>query len=178
MHICVTVSMITDVVATVATVAAVGVALWQTKETNKKSVSITATDICMLKQYNNGEVDDIAEKGVRIRVVNTGNRRIIIKDIGVYVNKNFNLQFLNISDGIFPKAIDIEEYFDFTITLSSLCKALNNNLKSITKPSSKIRLYITDSTGERHLCRYYRSFDKVIKISDTEISIQSEGEKK
>lgn len=171
MHSCAIVSMITDVVATLATVAAVLIALWQTKLSSKKSVSISATNICTIKQYNNGSIDNTTEKRIQIRVTNTGNRRIILKDIGVYVNRNFSLQILNIVNDEFPKTIEVEEYFDFAITLSSLHKFLNDNVKLIKKPSSKIRFYVTDSTGKKYICQYCDSFDTVIKISSEEFNI-------
>lgn len=163
--------MITDIIATFATVAAVFVALWQTKISNKKSISISATNIFTMKQYNNGEISDTAEKGILIRVINTGNRRIIIKDIGVYIDRNFSLQISNIISNEFPKAIDVEEYFDFTIAFSSLYRALNSNLTSIKKPSSKICFYVTDSTGKKYLCQYCYSFDTVLKTSSKEFNV-------
>ena len=67
----------------VATTAAVVVALWQTKYSQKKIIKLGFSDNFQLYNPNTGE----SVKFIGISVTNTGNRKVIIRTWGVHLKE-------------------------------------------------------------------------------------------
>ena len=67
----------------VATTAAVVVALWQTKYSQKKIIKLTFSDNFQLYNPNTGE----SVKFIGLSVTNIGNRKVIIRTWGVHLKE-------------------------------------------------------------------------------------------
>lgn len=104
------------VIGAFATTAAVVVALWQTKYSQKKKIKLTFSDNHMLYNQNNGQ----KIKFVGIRVSNTGNRKIIVSVWGLHMKKNDALVVVppevsgleKLAYAKLPIALELEESVD------------------------------------------------------------------
>ena len=100
----------------VATTAAVVVALWQTKYSQKKIIKLGFSDNFQLYNPNTGE----SVKFIGISVTNTGNRKVIIRTWGVHLKEGSAIVMPPVdANGIekmvytkLPQTLDLEESID------------------------------------------------------------------
>ena len=137
-----------------ATAAAVIVALWQTRYSQKKKLKLSFTDdIAVVPQ--NGTV---VRRYVGVRIANIGNREVVITGWGFDLEKPHSMMIVPdlspIEKAIQPKLpyrLQLEEsitlYYQkdlFTKVVTERCD--NDQLKK----GQPIKFYVSDSTGKKH----------------------------
>lgn len=140
-------------VGALATTAAVMVALWQTKYSQKKSIKLSFSDNHMLCNQNNGQI----VKFIGVNASNTGNRKVIISCWGIHLKKNDALVVtpLEIS-GLekfayikLPKVLELEESVDLLWQTDRFRSFLQNNIDNIEN-NKPLVFFVQDSTGKRY----------------------------
>lgn len=135
-----------------ATTTAVIVALWQTKYAHKKKISLS---------FYEGVSAVIGEKThtfVGMSIANIGNRNIVIKNWGWFLNDGEMMLVspltdfpLNQMQPQLPYKLELEECTNLYMEKE---KFLNNLQESITKkllkPNQKIKFWVLDSVGKNH----------------------------
>lgn len=141
------------VIGAFATTAAVVVALWQTKYSQKKKIKLTFSDNHMLYNQNNGQ----KIKFVGVRVTNTGNRKIIISVWGLHMKSNDALVVAppevsgleKLAYTKLPMTLELEESVDLLWQMDRFKRFLNENKDEIEKGKPLI-FFVQDSTGKRY----------------------------
>lgn len=144
-------------VGAIATSAAVIVALYQARLYNKKCLKVKADDSWMT-------VDELGAKTgpyLRLGLVNTGNRRIIITQWGLKVQKNSYFIFRSMPyteiPFTLPTTLYPEEAVDLFMNMRTVEGALATSIanKKMTM-NRKAKIYACDSTGKM----YYATMPK------------------
>jgi len=135
----------------VATTAAVIVALWQTKYSQKKKLLLDFTDDIQLYNQNTGE----SIKFIGITISNVGNRKVTIQSWGMHLNEGSI--FLvpppeasgmeKIAYTTLPQTLDLEESIELQWQKGRFLKFLEENKANITK-SKPLVFFVKDSTGK------------------------------
>lgn len=165
---------IVNSVCAIATVAAVIVALWQTKYSNRKKIKTTAKNSYIMIQNNDGTISNRAWKTISMEVVNIGNRTVNLVDWGVYFDKSFSLQILDVTGKTLPKAVGIEDSVKLAADLSGLKRSMCENRDQIKNTESAIKLYVSDSTGKQYYAKTNYTAKQIMEMkeSDTTISLK------
>ena len=137
----------------VATTAAVVVALWQTKYSQKKIIKLAFSDNFQLYNPNTGE----SAKFIGISVTNTGNRKVIIRTWGVHLKEGSAIVTPPLdANGIekmaytkLPQTLDLEESIDLQWQKDKFQLFLEANVDNIEK-SKPLVFYVNDSTGKQY----------------------------
>lgn len=137
----------------VATTAAVVVALWQTKYSQKKIIKLGFSDNFQLYNPNTGE----SVKFIGISVANTGNRKVIIRTWGVHLKEGSAIVMPPVdANGIekmvytkLPQTLDLEESIDLQWQKDKFQLFLKANEDNIEK-SKPLVFYVNDSTGKQY----------------------------
>ena len=152
-----------SIISAVATLAAVIVALWQTKYSNKKKLKLSfTTKAQMIQNMVTLQFEKKAILLLSVSVVNIGNRKVVLTDWGFQFDKTNALQIVNMNKKIFPCELEIECAKELQTDLLSVRNALIQNKDKIGKDKKKLTVYVTDSTGRKyyiklcHSIKYYR----------------------
>lgn len=137
----------------IATTAAVVVALWQTKYSQKKKLSLDFTDNFQLYNPNTGA----SLKFVGLSVTNVGNRKVIIQTWGVRLNEGSAIVMPPPDvDGMeklaytkLPKVLDVEESIDLQWQIDRFQTFLESNKDNISK-NKPLVFFVKDSTGKQY----------------------------
>ena len=137
----------------VATTAAVVVALWQTKYSQKKIIKLAFSDNFQLYNPNTGE----SVKFIGISVTNIGNRKVIIRTWGVHLKEGSAIVMPPVdANGIekmaytkLPQTLDLEESIDLQWQKDKFQLFLEANEDNIEK-SKPLVFYVNDSTGKQY----------------------------
>lgn len=137
----------------VATTAAVVVALWQTKYSQKKIIKLGFSDNFQLYNPNTGE----SVKFIGISVTNTGNRKVIIRTWGVHLKEGSAIVMPPVdANGIekmvytkLPQTLDLEESIDLQWQKDKFQLFLKANEDNIEK-SKPLVFYVNDSIGKQY----------------------------
>lgn len=136
-----------------ATAAAVIVALWQTKYSQKKKLKLSfSDDIAVVPQTGSN-----ISRFVGVTLTNIGNREIVIKNWGFIIDKSSSMMIvpgLSPIDKILqvqlPHKLALEEsislYFEKVLFINAISE---NCTKSKVLNENKIKFYVTDSTGRK-----------------------------
>ena len=165
---------IVNSVCAIATVAAVLVALWQTKYSNHKRIKTIAKDAYIMIQNNDGTISNKAWMTISMEVVNIGNRTVNLVDWGVYFDKSFSLQILDVTGKTLPKTIGIEDSVKLAADLSGLKRSMRENHDKIKNTESIIKLYVSDSTGKQYYAKTNYTATQIMEMkeSDTTVSVK------
>ena len=141
-------------VGSVATAAAVIVALWQTRISFKKKLQISFSDDIAIIPESGSAV----YRYIGLNVVNIGNRDVIIHGWGFHCENNSKMVIAPDTSSIgriiqvkLPHKLQIEEgitlYYEKKLFYKILKESLENGA---LKPNKKICFYVTDSTNKNH----------------------------
>lgn len=144
----------------VATTAAVVVALWQTKYSQKKIIKLAFSDNFQLYNSNTGE----SVKFIGISVVNTGNRKIIIRAWGMHLKEESAIvmpfpganEIEKMAYTKMPQTLDLEESIDLLWQKDKFQLFLEKNEGNIEK-SKPLTFYVKDSTGKQYTVKTKRN---------------------
>lgn len=153
-----------SIISAIATLAAVIVALWQTKYSNKKKLKLSfTTKALMIQDMATLQFAKNANLLLSVSVVNIGNRKVVLTDWGFQFDKINALQIVNINEKVFPCELEIECAKELQTDLLGVRKALIQNKDLIKNNKKKLIVYVTDSTGRKyyvkmpHSIKYYSS---------------------
>lgn len=136
----------------VATLAAVLVALYQSKWANRKKLRLSFGD-----SYNSiDQIYGVQGPYICMTIRNVGNRRVIIDSWGIKFSKNdwlfFRGNVLNPADPDFnqlPKDVQIEERVCLLLKRKPFTEAIQQKYESgRIRLYSRIKLYVADSSGK------------------------------
>ena len=136
-----------------ATTAAVIVALWQTKYSQKKKLSLEFTDNFQLYNPNTGA----SLKFVGLSVTNVGNRKVIIQTWGVHFNEGSAIVMSppdvkgmeKLAYTKLPQVLDVEESIDLQWQIERFQTFLESNKDNICK-NKPLVFFVKDSTGKQY----------------------------
>lgn len=141
-------------IGALATAAAVIVALWQVKHSEKKKLKLSFSDSVQMIPKDPSRSDSLY---IRLSIVNIGNRNLIIENWGFhYHNGNGHallgfkqsplLQALNPR---LPHGLPIENSMDLLLEKEYFIRALREGVEKKTlNESQHIVFFVTDSTGK------------------------------
>lgn len=137
----------------IATTAAVVVALWQTKYSQKKKLSLDFTDNFQLYNPNTGA----SLKFVGLSVTNVGNRKVIIQTWGVRLNEGSAIVMPppdangmeKLAYTKLPQVLDVEESIDLQWQIDRFQTFLESNKDNISK-NEPLVFFVKDSTGKQY----------------------------
>ena len=132
--------------AAVGTLAAVIVALWQYKIQAIRKFKIKPIHKIELIGDLSGVQSQCEIYG--IDVINIGYRDTYITSWGVYISKKFQLQICNLNSNT-RQEIKVEDSLTFKAEKNSLYNNIINKCK--INEDSKLKFFITDSTGKMHI---------------------------
>ncbi len=162
---------IIESICAIATVAAVFVALWQTKYTSRKKLRLQAKTTYLMTQNENGLFCNNAEKAIQFSIINIGNRTVIIVEWGIYFNYKFSLQVFNIDRVDFPKSIEIENSIQFHIDFMALKNNIIHN-RIMINSKDKVKLYATDSTGKKYYINSGYTAEQILDMDSDETTVK------
>lgn len=147
----------------VATAFAAIIALWQTTNQNRKNVKITFNESVI---YALGHSIGLATnyEYVSLDVVNTGNRKIIIKSYGIKLDDNQIWVILPektpIGSITLPVELDIEQCVSLTWTKESFIKVLHDlNKYPVGK---RVPFFVQDTTGTYYMCKSSKTIQQYL----------------
>ena len=159
-------------ISALATFFAVIVALWQTKYANSKRLKLTNTVVAQLTQNaSTGQFFKTNYLLLSVKIVNIGNREVVLNDWGVSLSKEDALQIVNINEKVFPCKIEVEQYKELKTTLEGLRNALVQNKDKICNIKQKLKIYVVDSTGRKYYTKMPYSVEHYMNLSDNEVII-------
>ena len=148
-EVCFNWSLFWQAASAIATTAAVVVALWQTRYSNKKRLKIKFRDNVILTNKAS------KESYVELEISNVGNRKIIINRYGMSFNEGFfvvsfpdETEMINTRR---PVVLDIEESKIITWKKEEFIQVLKDQCK--TSGNSKITLFVQDTAGNFYTTR-------------------------
>mgnify|MGYP004514195235 FL=1 len=136
----------------IATAFAAIIALWQTRYQNRKKVKITFNESVI---YAFGGSLELADKNIYVSldVVNTGNRKIIIKNYGIKLPDGYKLIILQeptpAGTTKLPAELDIEQCVSFTWKKDKFIKQLQS-LSDYPK-NKKVPFFVQDTAGTYYM---------------------------
>ena len=147
----------------IATAAAAIIALWQTTNQNRKNVKITFNESVV---YALGHSIGLATnyQYVSLDVVNTGNRKIIIKSYGIKLDNNHMWIIFPEKTPIgytsLPVELDIEQCVSLTWTKESFIKTLHDLNKYPT--DKRVPFFVQDTTGTYYMCKSSKTIQQYL----------------
>lgn len=141
-------------IGSIATSAAVIVALWQTKISFKKKLQVSFSDDIAVAFENGSNI----YRFVGVNISNIGNRDVVIQNWGFYTHDNMQTIIAPDSSSIgrmiqvkLPHKLQIEEgitlYYDKKLFEQVLEEYMNDGKLN---PNKKICFFVTDSTEKRY----------------------------
>lgn len=137
-----------------ATAAAVIVALWQTKFSQRKKVKLTFSDMTTVVS----PAFDQRFEYISVTATNIGNREIVISSWGYELLNGASMMMVpdmsQISVAIqtpLPQRLDIEDCIVLYHKRELFLKAVTHDIEEGTlDPNHPVRFYVADSTGRRY----------------------------
>ena len=158
-------------ISAIVTLFAIFVALWQTKYANKKKLKLSNTIVAQVVQdLSTGEIANSSDFFLYVKVVNIGNRKVILNDWGISFSKKMALQIASKSTKLFPCEIDVEQYKDLQTSLRGLRNALNNNQQLIKNKKRKLKIYVIDSTGKKYFTKLPNPIDYYMQLAEEQLT--------
>ena len=162
-----------SIISAVATFAAVIVALWQTKYSNKKKLKLSfTTKAQMIQDMVTLQFEKKAILLLSVSVVNIGNRKVVLSDWGFQFDKNNALQIVNLNGKTFPCELEIECAKELQTDLLGVRNALVQNKNIVEKEKKKLKVYVTDSTGKKYFVKLPYSIKYYSELKDDELSFE------
>lgn len=143
-------------IGSIATAAAVVVALWQAKFSTKKKLKLHFNDPITIVDPNSGKsIGDY----IGVTITNIGNREVIISDWSIICSngkKNNRYKIMTELQGILKKTLPyrlpIEESLDLSYErkyfVSGVCNMIE---KQEINPNKKLKFQIMDTTGKEYI---------------------------
>lgn len=140
-------------VGSLATAAAVIVALWQTKFSNRKKLKIKFDDPITLVNPNTGET---MGHFVGVTIINIGNREVIINDWSIICNNKNRYKIMTEMQGLMKKSLParlpLEESLSLSYEREFFVRIVREMIvKKEIKPNQKVKFQISDTTGQKHI---------------------------
>ena len=138
----------------VATALAAIIALWQTRYQNRKKIKITFNESVI---YTFCDSLKLADKNIYVSldIVNTGNRKIIIKNYGIKLPDGYKLIIFHESTPAgttkLPAELDIEQCVSFTWKKDKFIKQLQD-LNDYPK-YKKVPFFVQDTAGTYYIIK-------------------------
>lgn len=136
----------------IATFAAVVVALWQTKYAHKKKLMVDFTDNLQAFDVN---ITGDSIKYVGIKITNIGNRNVILQNWGIHCEDNTDYLLVHKLDRIeqmisvlLPYTLQPEQQITLTIRADQFCKLIEDS--SHFPLNKKLLFFIYDTTGKEY----------------------------
>lgn len=149
-------SAIATALGSLATTAAVIVALWQTQQNNKKKLMLSFNETITILDPN---TDTSLGEYIGVSITNIGNRDVIISDWSMICTKgksNRRYKIMTEIQGLLkkelPYALPIEENLDLSYERKYFARAVNSMIKkNEISPNKKVKFQIMDSTGKKYI---------------------------
>ena len=162
-----------SIVSAIATLAAVIVALWQTKHSNKKKLKLSfTTKAQMIQDMATLQFEKKAILLLSVSVVNIGNRKVVLMDWGFQFDKNNALQIVNLNGKTFPCELEIECEKELQTDLLGVRNALVQNKNIVGKEKKKLTVYVMDSTGKKYFVKLPNSIKYYSELKDDDLSLE------
>lgn len=137
-----------------ATAAAVIVALWQTKFSQRKKLKVEFIEDTAVVLQSSSSIT----KFISVRVTNIGNRDVVIDSWGFVLNEETSMLILPDASSLgkaiqvtLPHKLALEEsislYYRKELFAAAVTENCNNHNLNALKP---IKFYVTDSTGKKY----------------------------
>ena len=153
----------------IATAIAVIVALWQVKHSEKKKLRLVFSDDMKMVTEGSSEIEETV---IRLRVVNVGNRDVVVEtwgyrshEKGGYMVLGFNQSRLmkNLNPKL-PCELKKEDSLNLMIERANFIKQIKNGVDSGDfKKNRKIRFFVADSTGKEYYVKSKKTVGEIIK---------------
>ena len=153
----------------IATAIAVIVALWQVKHAEKKKLRLVFSDDMKMVTEGSSEIEETV---IRLRVVNVGNRDVVVEtwgyrshEKGGYMVLGFNQSRLmkNLNPKL-PCELKKEDSLNLMIERANFIKQIKNGVDSVDfKKNRKIRFFVADSTGKEYYVKSKKTVGEIIK---------------
>ena len=159
------------VVGSVATTAAVIVALWQTKYSTKKRLKIEFNDD--IKLYNE-HLGKIVGEYIGISIINIGNRDVIITDWSILTNNKSRTKIMTERQGILKVSLPAKVEIENKLDLNYEREYFNNFIKDITQKhpklkKQKIKFQVMDSTGKKYRINSKKTYEEYCREASLKI---------
>lgn len=140
-------------VGSLATAAAVIVALWQTKYSNKKKLKLQFDDPFTLVNPSTGQT---LGHFVGVTIINIGNREVIINDWSIICNNKNRYKIMTELQGLMkrslPARLPLEESLSLSYEREFFVRIVCNMIKKKEiKPNKKVKFQILDTTGKKYI---------------------------
>ena len=158
----------------IATFAAVLVALWQTRTANKKKLKLSFIEnMTILPTVPIGTIGYMPKNQyIGIDVVNTGNRRVIIKSFWIELPNNVRavIQPDNTPSGAIalPATLDIEESIFLPWLKSKFLSYLHDEVNF--PRNQKLTFCVSDSTGVIYKCTTQKTVQEFLNVEKSEVT--------
>lgn len=166
------VSLLIDSIATFATVAAVFVALWQTKYPYKKKIILSNTVIVQMKQFSNS-ISNRADYCLRIDIQNQGRCDVELSEYGLYISNDYQLQAFNL-DNDSKKELSPGKHTSYTLSYKGICKSLKDDPEAKNRANENLKLYVRDSSGKLYYTKTKKKIDFFLNLKENEQYINIE----
>ena len=153
----------------IATAFAAIIALWQTRYQNHKKVKITFNESVI---YAFGGSLELADKNIyaSLDVVNTGNRKIIIKNYGIKLPDGYKLIILQeptpAGTTKLPAELDIEQCVSFTWKKDKFIKQLQS-LSDYPK-NKKVPFFVQDTAGTYYIFKSPKTIQQYLDEAENQ----------
>lgn len=154
-----------------ATALAAIIALWQTRYQNRKKVKIAFNERVI---YALGHSIGLATnyEYVSLDVVNTGNRKIIIKSYGIKLDDNQIWVILPektpIGSITLPVELDIEQCVSLTWTKESFIKVLHDLNLNKYPVGKRVPFFVQDTTGTYYMCKSSKTIQQYLDEAENQ----------
>lgn len=140
-------------VGALATTAAVIVALWQTKLSNKKKIKIQFNDPVTLVNPLTGEN---MGRFIGVTITNIGNREVIITDWSIICANGNRYKIMTEQQGILKKSLparlSLEESLDLYYDRKYFVRVVRDIIKKKElEPNQKIKFQIMDTSDKKYI---------------------------
>lgn len=141
-------------IGALATAAAVIVALWQVKHSEKKKLKLSFSDSMQMIPKDPSRSDSLY---ISLSILNIGNRNLIIQSWGFHYHNGkghallgFNQSpFLKMVNPQLPHSLPVENNMDLFLEKEYFIRALKEGIeKKMLNESQHISFFVTDSTGK------------------------------
>lgn len=148
------------------TVGVILVAIWQYRQPLVKKLNIGFTNGFVVMDNNR-----LGETVYCISVSNTGVRPVVVTNVYLNVgNKNLtinNVQYLQLPKVDFPFVLEQEKIFEIRLSCTTISDVLQSIVsRNAIKPTDKVKVYVTDSTGGTYSYNPKVSVQDMIDLRD------------
>lgn len=154
-----------------ATLAAVVVALWQTKVSYKKELKVSFTDDIAVVPDNGKHIS----RFVGVTVTNIGNRDVVIQGWGFICHDKTRMMIVPDTSPIgrmiqttLPKKLQIEESISLYYNKNLFHSVLEENIKTgALQRNRKVHFYVIDSTSKTYYTLTSKTVNEMLYASGT-----------